>query len=76
MPWEQLTFSFEPKAEAEAEAEAEPGQAAAPARAIPPREPDEFDAWVHRRSEFDKAFLRGMRMSAEQTMTNIKRGRA
>ena len=62
MPWEQLTFSFEPKTEPGAEAE----QAAAPARVIPPREPDEFDAWVHRRSEFDKAFLRGMRMSAEQ----------
>lgn len=61
MSWEQMTFSFDdPK-------EAKPEQAEE-SRPEPQRTAfdDEFDAWVHRRSEFDKAFLRGMRMSAEQ----------
>lgn len=61
MPWEQLTFSFDPEPEARTQ---EPEEAPVP-RTIPPREPDEFDAWVRRRSEFDRAFMRGMRMSAE-----------
>ena len=67
MSWEQIHLPLF----AEPPQQQQPPQPVPP-RAIPRREPDEFDAWVHRRIEFDKAFLRGLRMSSEQTMIDNK----